>query len=180
MNTSGTEKVLKHDHKMKFSQYEDQRLTQLVSIFKNDWGTISKYMPNRTGRQCRERWNHYLAPHISLLPWTQNEDDLLLQKYHEIGPKWKEMVPFFTGRTDVSLKTRCNRLLRIAQRVAQTKTSSTALNQPNNLQKVNVFDDFLDSFDYSFLQSIDSKENQFLDIFFDEAQLFDPSITFVI
>ena len=168
---SNVSRVLKHDHKNKFSKLEDQMLTQLVSIYNTDWGKIAQYMPNRTGRQCRERWNHYLAPHISFSPWTQIEDDLLLKKYQELGPKWKEMVPFFQGRTDVSLKTRCNRLLRIAQRVAQTKAFPPSFQR--NISQISI--PFTNSNEG--LETISDKSTFMDDFLFDEFSIFDSPLT---
>jgi hypothetical protein len=90
-----------------FSTEEDTRLKSLVSQFgENDWKTISKEMGDRSCRQCRERYKNYLSPKLSNTPWSQSEDDLLRQKYLELGPKWSQMTGAFVGRSDVSLKNR--------------------------------------------------------------------------
>jgi hypothetical protein len=69
-------------------------------------------MGNRSARQCRERYNNYLAPSIRTDPWTPQEDALLIQKHQELGPKWSEMASFFHCRSPVSLK---NHFARISQ-----------------------------------------------------------------
>jgi hypothetical protein len=39
-------------------------------------------------------------------PWTAEEDQLLITLTAQIGPKWSQLVPYFTDRTDVNLKNR--------------------------------------------------------------------------
>jgi hypothetical protein len=55
----------------RFSPQEDLLLIELV----NKYGylqmkKISKLLPGRNKRQCEERWNGFLAPHLTSLPWT--------------------------------------------------------------------------------------------------------------
>lgn len=88
-----------------FSPEEDERLKMLVGKFgENNWKNIARQMPNRTTRQCRERYKNYLSPHLSNAVWTQEEDELLAQKFAEIGPKWAKIAGFFQGRSDVNVK----------------------------------------------------------------------------
>jgi hypothetical protein len=90
-----------------FSAHEDECLKQLVSQFGNrDWKTIARQMPNRTTRQCRERYKNYLSPELSNLPWSPSEDLLLREQFAKIGPKWATLATFFSGRSDVSIKNR--------------------------------------------------------------------------
>jgi hypothetical protein len=90
-----------------FSADEDQLLRQLVGRFGDrDWKTIASQMPNRTTRQCRERYKNYLSPELTNQPWSDSEDDLLREKFHEWGPKWATIAGFFKGRSDVALKNR--------------------------------------------------------------------------
>ncbi|OHT17658.1 Myb-like DNA-binding domain containing protein [Tritrichomonas foetus] len=90
-----------------FSLYEDNKLRQLVQEYgEKNWRAISKQMPNRTTRQCRERYKNYLAPNVTNGPWTAEEDLLLEQKYLEFGPKWATIAHFFKNRSDVNIKNR--------------------------------------------------------------------------
>ena len=99
--------------KQKFSPDEDQRLIQLVSTYKADWKTIANLLGNnRNARQCRDRYVHYLSPTVNRGPWTDEEDQLLMQKYAELGSKWGLMSQCFNNRTDVQLKNRFNLLNR--------------------------------------------------------------------
>jgi hypothetical protein len=90
-----------------FSADEDRLLRQLVAQFGDrGWRTIASQMPNRTTRQCRERYRNYLAPDLTNEPWSESEDDLLREKFRELGPRWATIARFFKGRSDVALKNR--------------------------------------------------------------------------
>lgn len=90
-----------------FSPEEDAYLCSLVQQFGvNSWKFIAKKMPNRTTRQCRERYKNYLSPEIKNGPWTKEEDELLKEKYKEFGPKWAQISSFFNSRSDVNIKNR--------------------------------------------------------------------------
>jgi hypothetical protein len=91
--------------KVKFTGAEDLRLIELVNRFGcADWKLITNHMKNRSVRQCRERWRHYLSPFVSHQPWTAAEDALLRQKVSDFGTKWIQITQFFPARTTVNLK----------------------------------------------------------------------------
>lgn len=90
-----------------FSPQEDERLRSLVAIYGDkEWKLVAQKMPNRTTRQCRERYKSYLAPDIKNGPWTPEEDELLKQKFQEYGSKWSIIQSFFSSRSDVNIKNR--------------------------------------------------------------------------
>ena len=96
-----------------FSEQEDQKLIDLVEkMGTNDWHKIASHMNGRTVRQCRERYRHYLSPEVQHKEWTEDEDNLLREKYAELGPKWVEINGFFKNRTDINIKNRWVVLLR--------------------------------------------------------------------
>ena len=95
-----------------FTSYEDARLKLLVDQFgDNSWQLIAHYMPSRTPRQCRERYKGYLDNSIKNLPWTQAEDNLLIEKYQIFGRKWAKITKFFNGRSNSNVKNRWTALL---------------------------------------------------------------------
>lgn len=101
--------VKKAHPRSKFTKEEDELLKDLVAnLGDNNWQVISSRMPGRNSRQCRERWQNYLCPEIINGPWTQEEDDLLVLKYNELGPSWKQISTFFPTRTDINIKSRWN------------------------------------------------------------------------
>jgi hypothetical protein len=90
-----------------FTPEEDDRLRELVAKYGDgDWSLITKKMPKRDLRQCRERWINYLAPEAINGPWTPAEDLLLTDKVTELGRQWKVIAPFFPGRTDINVRNR--------------------------------------------------------------------------
>ena len=96
-----------------FTKEEDTYLLYLVSVFgTNQWNVIASLIGSRNARQCRERYKHYLSPHINNSPWTSEEDFILLSKYEQLGPRWAKIASFFNGRTDVAVKNRYTALLR--------------------------------------------------------------------
>jgi hypothetical protein len=115
---------------LKFSPEEDAQLADLVRTYGDeDWVTISCLLPGRNARQCRERWHHYVCPTVSLAPFTPEEDARLLQKFAELGPKWKSIAVYFDSRTDITLK---NRLLLLSRhrRRAESAIADVAGGRP--------------------------------------------------
>ena len=103
----------KHVARSMFTEEEDKKLKELVGQYGTEnWNQISKLMNGRTVRQCRERYRHYLAPDVQNKEWTEEEDNLLREKYAELGPKWVEINCFFKNRTDINIKNRWVVLLR--------------------------------------------------------------------
>lgn len=90
-----------------FSKFEDEHLTNLVEKYgDSDWSLIADNMNGRTIRQCRERWLNNLSSAVVKSKWTEDEDDILTQKYLQFGPKWKKLEQFFTGRTSYNIRNR--------------------------------------------------------------------------
>ena len=99
--------------RVKFSTSEDQYLMQLVEVYgTKNWQFISQMMGNRSQRQCRDRWNHYLSPMTNVQPWTPDEDNLLIEKVKIFGNKWSKIAQFLPGRTGISIRNRCCKLSR--------------------------------------------------------------------
>lgn len=107
-----------------FTKEEDERLFILVQYYgEKNWDYISKMMPFRSARQCKDRYKNYLSPEINLKPWTKEEDLLLIKKYNELGQKWVQISQFFKGRSDNSIKNRWyNHLRQITEQPNKPKT----------------------------------------------------------
>ncbi|OHT05631.1 hypothetical protein TRFO_26508 [Tritrichomonas foetus] len=105
MSVSPVEK--KAHPRSKFTPEEDEVLKSLVTrLGTNDWQTISHQMGGRNARQCRDRWQNYLCPDVVNGPWSDEEEELLVQKFQELGPSWKQIASFFPTRTDINIKSR--------------------------------------------------------------------------
>jgi hypothetical protein len=97
----------------KFTSDEDALLIQAVQRFGIlNWKTISNQIKTKNARQCKERWDNYLNPSINTSEWSSEEDDFLLKKFEEFGPKWVKISKFFFNRTDTQCKNRIQKLKR--------------------------------------------------------------------
>lgn len=84
----------------KFTEAEDRKLIALVSQYgAKRWNRIAKEMDGRSGRQCRDRFQNYLNPAIYIREWTPQEDERLIEKIKEVGPRFKTLSKFFPGRS---------------------------------------------------------------------------------
>jgi hypothetical protein len=105
----------------KFSATEDKKLRSLVYCFgEENWSAIARHLPGRSIRQCRDRYWGYLSDTLNKSPWTREEDERLMQRQQEMGPKWKTMRVFFPGRTEISIRNRFNKLMRHRRRIENT------------------------------------------------------------
>ena len=99
-------------NRKRFTEEDDRVIIEEVSK-QRDWNEIAKKIPGKTGRQCRERYQHYLDPKISQEPWTQEEDELICTLYKQHGPDWARMSQVFNGRrSNNAIKNRWNNHLK--------------------------------------------------------------------
>jgi hypothetical protein len=106
--------------KLKFTPEEDAKLIELVEeLGPKRWIEVSARLGTRNARQCRERYNNYLNPHLRQGLWTAEEDALVERKFAELGPKWNKIGRFFLGRSDNALR---NRWMMLARHQAKEKS----------------------------------------------------------
>ena len=90
-----------------FSKEEDSLLRSLVNAYgEHNWYAVAAQMPNRSVRQCRERYQLFLSGQIKKSKWTPEEDALLIRKHAELGSQWKTLEVFFNGRTSYNIRNR--------------------------------------------------------------------------
>ncbi|OHT08689.1 hypothetical protein TRFO_04752 [Tritrichomonas foetus] len=96
--------------RQKFTPEEDELIARLVGDAKfPQWNEIARSIPGKTGRQCRERYQHYLSPNLSRHPWARWEDELIISLYRRYGPNWATIATHFNGRrTNNNIKNRWN------------------------------------------------------------------------
>ena len=98
---------LKFTPRKRFTEEEDQKLRMLcMDPEMKTWGDVAKKMPGRTARQCKDRYNVTLKNNIIKKPWTKKEDEIIISKYHEIGPRWVAISSFLVGRSGNNVKNR--------------------------------------------------------------------------
>jgi len=99
--------------KGQWSEEEDAALLMNVgkqtdSNMKIQWGEVSKGIPSRTCKQCRERWVNHLSPDINKSDWFPEEDSLLWKLQLEKPKKWAVISRQIPGRTENMVKIRWN------------------------------------------------------------------------
>lgn len=111
-SSASNQKPSKTSNRKYFTAEEDIKLLELIKKYNFDWKKISNEMNNRTVRQCKDRYHHYLSPDIYREKWTHDEDNLLLSTVEAQGKKWKLFENIFTGRTEIDIRNRYNILMR--------------------------------------------------------------------
>jgi hypothetical protein len=76
------------------------------------WTALAATMYGRLGKQCRERWVNSLDPDLAHRPWTEEEDQILIEYQAKWGNKWAKIASLLQGRTDNSVKNRWNSSLK--------------------------------------------------------------------
>jgi hypothetical protein len=96
----------------KFSPEEDMKLRALVNGFtRKNWEEIATFMGDRTARQCRDRFQNYLLDSLVSQPWTPQEDAIIVEQFHHIGPRWVEIGKLLNGRSGNNVKNRWHKHL---------------------------------------------------------------------
>lgn len=133
--------------KCKFTQEEDIKLVHLIMARKeHDWSWIASQMPNRNPRQCRERWANYLDPNLHKGAWTEEEDQIILEKKKIHGQKWSIIASYLKGRSGNDVRNRWLMIMRHNGKVhkgkanlPQPKTNTTTYVTPQPLPSIQTF-----------------------------------------
>ncbi len=115
-NSKIIQKCQKQPGRTSFKPKEDLLLCNLVKASDTanpNWQYIASQLGgDRSARQCRERWNHYLSPAPSSAPWTADEEARLIDLVQEIGTKFAALTMFFPNRTESQLKNKYKQIKR--------------------------------------------------------------------
>ncbi|XP_027350422.1 transcription factor MYB3R-3-like isoform X2 [Abrus precatorius] len=79
---------------------EDETLRNAVAAYKGkSWKKIAEFFPDRSEVQCLHRWQKVLNPDLVKGPWTQKEDDQIVELVSKYGPtKWSLIAKSLPGR----------------------------------------------------------------------------------
>jgi hypothetical protein len=79
---------------------------------------IASYLPSRTGRQCRDRYKNYLLDNLAARPWSPDEDEIVVRRYAEVGPRWVRIAKSLDGRSGNDVKNRWHKHIAKSGRAA--------------------------------------------------------------
>ena len=92
-----------------WTEEEDGLLKRAVAQFgpgKIRWDQVSKNVPTRNMKQCRERWEFHLNPSINKEPFTVGEDRIIIMQQKKLGNRWTVIAEMLQGRTSSAVKNR--------------------------------------------------------------------------
>jgi hypothetical protein len=90
-----------------FTEQEDKLLTRIMtSTMFIGWKDVASHFNEKTRKQCRDRWINYLTPERIKRIWTNDEDQMIMNKVQQFGTKWTTIKKYFVGRSDNDIKNR--------------------------------------------------------------------------
>lgn len=101
-----------------WTKEEDNLLLSIVQSMHMPmkWSVVAQSLPERTGKQCRERYVNHLNPRLKVTDWSPLEDATIFHLYDTIGSHWAKMSKIIPGRTDNGIKNRFHNLRRQLER----------------------------------------------------------------
>ena len=93
---------------------EDKLLLDGMASFSGHicWEELSKQIPGRSAKQCRERWQFRLHPDVNKAPFEPWEDALIIRERQFGGNHWAQIALKLPGRTSCAVKNRWYTVLR--------------------------------------------------------------------
>jgi hypothetical protein len=103
----------RHVAKAPWTAEEDEAIVKWVENHgPRGWATLAVRLPGRLPKQCRERWVNSLDPDVVRKPWSNEEDQIVIEKHEQWGNKWAMIASLLPGRSDNNVKNRWNSILK--------------------------------------------------------------------
>lgn len=84
---------------------QDKKLVlSIAELGPKIWDNKTQGLGNRTGKQCRERWNNQINPFLMKAPWSKEENWILFLMQMTRGNRWSKFKSVLVGRSDNSIK----------------------------------------------------------------------------
>ncbi|KAF3622384.1 Myb-related protein Myb4 [Capsicum annuum] len=105
----------------------------------------------RCGKSCRLRWLNYLRPDIKHGGFTEEEDNIILNLYNQIGSRWSVIAANLQGRTDNDVKNYWNTKLKKKLLASQNTNIISTNNNINSsdFNHINYSRNYYGTLDYS-------------------------------
>jgi hypothetical protein len=87
-----------------WTEDEDDNLLNCVNSGMTKWLEMAAKIPGRNGQQCRNRWLDHLDPSINIGPWSEQEDNALVDAHDDLGNCWSEIAVRVPGRSDAQVR----------------------------------------------------------------------------
>jgi len=91
-----------------WSKKEDDDLLYYISKYGKKWSLIANVMKTRNSKQIRDRYLNCLDEKVSRIPFTSEEDKLIIELIQRYGSNWSRIAKEIKGRTGDNIKNRFN------------------------------------------------------------------------
>ena len=116
----------------RLTEEEKATVLKLYEEYGSDcWDKVQQALHLKSKRTAREHFYKFLITD-SKKPFTEEEDQLIVQKVKELGTKWSQIAKFFENRSDINIR---NRYRILSRNIDPSKSSKKKQNKSVPTQK---------------------------------------------